>query len=287
MLYWTGNVKRWFPRKHDVILFYVKNESKSVFNPDNIRVPYKAGAIIGGKTSLSVGEGVTVEQREARMQELVDKGGKMVEDWWADIGSGGHIPKGERTGYPTQKPIALYKRIIEASSNPGDIVLDPFCGCATTLVAAQQLDRRWLGIDLWPTALQLVEERLDKECPLFTDTVYSISKPVARTDDGEYAAPPLKSKVKQREPIPEGEDLSRDEMVKRLLLEQNHKCAGCNRKYDDPRIWELDHKMPRSDGGHNGISNRALLCPPCNRLKSNSLTMSGLVKENKKRGYLV
>ena len=64
----------------------------------------------------------------------------------------------ERVGYPTQKPAALYARIVAASSNPGDVVLDPFCGCATTLIAAQQLDRHWLGIDIWPTAIDLVKQ---------------------------------------------------------------------------------------------------------------------------------
>ncbi len=55
----------------------------------------------------------------------------------------------QRTGYPTQKPLALYERIIEASSNEGDIVLDPFCGCATTPIAAERLKRQWVGMDIW------------------------------------------------------------------------------------------------------------------------------------------
>ena len=58
----------------------------------------------------------------------------------------------EKVGYPTQKPVALYKRIIAASSDEGDIVLDPFCGCATTLIAAETLNRHWIGIDLWEHA---------------------------------------------------------------------------------------------------------------------------------------
>ncbi len=61
----------------------------------------------------------------------------------------------ERLGYPTQKPLALLERIIQASSNPGDIVLDPFCGCGTTVVAAQKLGRRWIGIDIAHLAVML------------------------------------------------------------------------------------------------------------------------------------
>ena len=65
----------------------------------------------------------------------------------------------ERTGYPTQKPLKLLRRIIEASSNEGDLVLDPFCGCATTCVAAQQLQRRWIGIDIEAQAAKVLVER--------------------------------------------------------------------------------------------------------------------------------
>jgi SAM-dependent methyltransferase len=66
----------------------------------------------------------------------------------------------ERLGYPTQKPLALMERIIAASSNPGDIVLDPFCGCGTTIDAAQKLGRRWVGIDITFLAIDLIENRL-------------------------------------------------------------------------------------------------------------------------------
>ena len=67
----------------------------------------------------------------------------------------------ERVGYPTQKPLGLLSRIIESSSNEGDIVLDPFCGCATAPVAAERLNRQWVGIDLSTKAIDLVKLRLD------------------------------------------------------------------------------------------------------------------------------
>jgi hypothetical protein len=70
----------------------------------------------------------------------------------------------ERLGYPTQKPLALLERIIKSSSNPDDIVLDAFCGCGTAIVAAQRLDRRWIGIDRSPTACRVMADRLTKEC---------------------------------------------------------------------------------------------------------------------------
>ncbi|MDX2155614.1 MAG: site-specific DNA-methyltransferase [Hyphomicrobiaceae bacterium] len=66
----------------------------------------------------------------------------------------------ERLGYPTQKPVALLERIISASSNPGDVVLDPFCGCGTTIHAAEKLGRQWIGIDITHLAISLIERRL-------------------------------------------------------------------------------------------------------------------------------
>ena len=68
----------------------------------------------------------------------------------------------ERVGYPTQKPLALLERIIKASSNEGDVVLDPFCGCATACVAAENLGRRWIGVDISPKAVELVNMRLQQ-----------------------------------------------------------------------------------------------------------------------------
>ena len=88
--------------------------------------------------------------------------GKPVQDIWDDIrglGGLGH-KKEERLGYPTQKPVALLERIVQASSNPGDLVLDPFCGCGTAIAAAQKLDRRWIGIDITYLAISLQKNRL-------------------------------------------------------------------------------------------------------------------------------
>ncbi len=71
----------------------------------------------------------------------------------------------ERLGYPTQKPVALLERILSASSNPGDVVLDPFCGCGTTVHAAQKLDRQWIGIDITHLSISLIERRLKDALP--------------------------------------------------------------------------------------------------------------------------
>lgn len=203
----------------------------------------------------------------------------------------------ERTGYPTQKPLALYERIIKASSNEGDIVLDPFAGCATTCVAAEKLGRQWAGIDIWDRAHEIVIERLRHEGLLahpdggkddmrymFGEINYTAELP-ERTDDGEIAAPFLKTKKRIDEP--KGQRMSRAQMKEYLLEQDGWACQGCGRQFDDPRYLQLDHNAPRSSGGLNHITNRILLCGPCNNAKSDDKTLIGLRKYNKKNGFMV
>ena len=127
-----------FPRSTNSILWYSKSK-EWVFRRDDVRVPYAGGEPHGGTGWLK--EGQTLEEWRAEQ----GKKGKIAPSWWSDIYK---INNKERLGYPTQKPLALLKRIIAASSNLDDVVLDPFCGCATACIAAEQLDRQWVGIDL-------------------------------------------------------------------------------------------------------------------------------------------
>ena len=82
----------------------------------------------------------------------------------------------DRLGYPTQKPVALLERILAASSNEGDVVLDPFCGCGTTVHAAQKLNRRWIGIDVTHLAIALIERRLKEAFPGIAYEVHGVPK---------------------------------------------------------------------------------------------------------------
>ncbi len=143
-----GRSNKIFGRKHETIFFYTKT-SKWVFNADAVRIPYHGTG--GYQTS---GKGVTIAGKVYKPHPE----GKISEDWW-DIPSLPPMDK-ERLGYPTQKPITLLERIIQASSNEGDTILDPFCGCGTTIDAAQKLGRLWLGIDVTWLAIDLVEKRL-------------------------------------------------------------------------------------------------------------------------------
>jgi site-specific DNA-methyltransferase (adenine-specific) len=96
---------------------------------------------------------------------LDEQEGRPIDTIWTDIPPVNAMAE-ERLGYPTQKPVALLDRIVRASSNPGDLVLDSFCGCGTALVAAENLGRRWIGIDISPTACRVMAERLRKDCKL-------------------------------------------------------------------------------------------------------------------------
>ena len=266
-----------FAKKHDLIFRYEKGRS-ATFNVDAVRIPYSDSVMDSSPSRYDKSYRINKVYSGYRPNDR----GKHPEDWWP-IQPLMPSDRTERTGYPTQKPLALYERMIRASSNEGDIVLDPFAGCATTLVAAEHLQRQWVGMDIWEGAHRLVTERLRDTTGLFGDVTF-IDRPPKRTDDGDAAAPFLR--VKERVKEPEGPRWSRAEMYAHLLTQHGPRCMGCDRTFDDPRYLELDHNTPRSDGGLNHVSNRILLCGPCNRLKSNTYTLSGLRRENKRRGFM-
>jgi site-specific DNA-methyltransferase (adenine-specific) len=111
-----------------------------------------------------------------------------VGDVWTDIDRINQAAK-ERLGYPTQKPVALLERIIQASANEGDTVLDPFCGCGTTIAAAQKLNRRWIGIDVTSLATTLIKSRLnDQYGPEIAKTYRVIGEPTTVQDAERLAA---------------------------------------------------------------------------------------------------
>lgn len=106
----------------------------------------------------------SMDGRIQRKRYLDEYLGETVQNLWDDIGPIGPQAQ-ERLGYPTQKPLALLERVISASSNPGDVVLDPFCGCGTAIAAAQKLERRWIGIDITHLSIALQKYRLENMFP--------------------------------------------------------------------------------------------------------------------------
>ena len=232
--------KRHWARKHDVLLFYAMPDY--AHNPIQERVYYDKPFF-------------TTETDEAG-RHYADV---YLRNVWVDIKAVINVSR-NRTGYPTQKPLGLYLRVIEASSNEGGTVLDPFAGCATTCIAAERLGREWVGIDIWDKAREVVLDRLKVEglaadgdsggmLP-FGDVHYE-TKPPIRTDEGGEAVAYLQ--VRERIKEPEGKNMSRAEMYDFLLAQYGWKCQGCDRTFDDPRYLQLDHNTPRADGGLNHI----------------------------------
>ena len=222
-----------------------------------------------------------------RLKRYLDEmPGRPVQQLWADIDPINSQAR-ERTGFPTQKPIALYERIIRASSNEGDFVLDPFAGCATTPIAAERLGRQWVGMDIWNGALAVVQQRMEDNRQLLAEPnpqIHYLTTPPNRSDTGESAVLEIRT--------PTGRGRTRHTPPRQqhgsLLLDVGAFCQGCGRDYSfDPRVLEVDHIRPRSDGGSDAYDNLTLLCPPCNRAKLDRMTLTGLQEQNRRDGHLL
>ena len=170
--------------------------------------------------------------------------GNPVDTIWDDIRPIQANSK-EKVGYPTQKPLALLERIIKASSNENDIVLDPFCGCATACVVADRLNRQWVGIDLSELAAKLVRRRIQAEGPLLYDLIHRTDIP-HRTDVGKL---PHYSTHKHT-----------------LFGKQEGICNGC-KIFFPFQNFTFDHIVPQSKGGTDQLKNLQLLCNACNGKK--------------------
>lgn len=178
-----GRARDRWPRKHDNILWYAKSDRWTFNIADIDRVPYMAPGLVGPEKAAI---------------------GKLPTDtWWLTI-----VPTAgpERTGYPTQKPLKLLERIIRASSNPGELVADFFCGSGTTGVAASRLGRRYLLVDDNPDAVRITNDRLalatTRDQPLSCDSLagQTFTRNPAKTLPGARAS---RRKVRQASP-PEG-----------------------------------------------------------------------------------
>ena len=195
-----------------------------------------------------VGAGRVVQTKPGNVPQykryLDEMPGVALQDLWADIKPIQAKAK-ERTGYPTQKPLHLLERIIAVSSNDGDVVLDPFCGCATACIAAERLGRQWVGIDISPKAAELVERRMINELGLFYDGLHRTDVP-KRTDLGRLPPP----RVHRQD----------------LYGKQSGNCAGCLEHFLI-RHLEVDHIIARNKGGTDHVDNLQLLCGACNRVK--------------------
>ena len=254
----SGRTKKFFAKKHDIILLYTKT-NKSFWG--NYKIPVSKKYLNSHYRQFdSKGRRCRIRVDHGKTRIYYPEDGMICNDWW-------EIPylnsmSEERTGYPTQKPLKLLNRIIEASSNPGDLVLDPFCGCATACVAAQDLNRNWIGIDISEKAIELVLLRFKDELKIF--------------------AP----KIIHRKDIPIRSDgVIRSKNIKHILYgKQEGHCGGCNHHFPFHGLT-IDHIIPTSKGGPNDDSNLQLLCSSCNSIKG-IRSMGHLKATLEERGYL-
>ena len=236
-----------FQREHDVLLFY-RPSGEGVFNA--VYEPYGTGS---GKRDSHYRQ--DDDSRWYRWQKRKGKepykiylsdDGRRAGDVWTIS----HINASarERVGYPTQKPLQLLDRIIQASSNEGDMVLDPFCGCATTMVSADSLGRDWVGCDLSQKAVDLVVDRIKEAKGLWSDIVARETMP-RRTDKGDELSASGKRNSKET-----------------LYGKQGGGCQGCGMHFH-PNMLEMAHIIPKAKGGTDHADNFQLLCSNCNRRK--------------------
>lgn len=267
--------KKGWIRNHDILLYYTKTDAaKDGFNKEYL--PYPDGYVRrDGKKPT--GKGIPIEDTwNCSNADILDS--IMIKSF-----------SKEKTGYPTQKPAQLYKRIIAASSNKGDIVMDPFCGSGTTLVAAEALGRRWIGMDKHEKVEENVRERFLKEVSFFNDI--KLSKLPERTDEGnkvdlgDITTPRRTARV----------GMSRTGMMDFLLGElrrvwkvrtgkEGLHCPCCGYHIEREDWMQLDHIVPAASTTRNRISNRIPLCVGCNRKKSDKFTLKELTSLNIRNG---
>ena len=274
-----------FNAKHDVILYYTKSDTRT-FNPlhgdpteGSLRT-YEAAMRRGYNANHARMMVVIFDEKKYRkavkegvipsgMRETYFDGGKpRMLDWWADIKILGGPKNEERIGFPTQKPLALLERILKASSKPGDVVFDPFCGCATTLVMADRLQRDWIGIDISPKAVELLIDRVKKDQRVFKDITASAGKP------------------KRTDLEPELTALEKKAYKGALFALQEQKCNGCNTWFSRLEDFEMDHITPISHGGTAHRHNFQLLCGNCNRKKGSSSQEEFMLRMQKTRAAI-
>ena len=192
-----------------------------------------------------------------------DYSGENMGDLWSDINP---VGKGdEDLGYPTQKPLALLERIIQASTKKGDWVLDPFCGCATACSAAEKLGRNWIGIDISPKAYELLNQRLKVEAGIEKFTK-GAGKTIHRTD------------------LPVRRELRSTDIKHTLYGRQEGRCKACKTNFGF-RHMEVDHIVPIALGGPDVDDNLQLLCGNCNRIKGDR-DMHYLLAKLRKMGII-
>ena len=297
-------------QKHDTILFYRKSED---YNFNVLRGEPTEGSTRTFRSAMNRGYNLNRSKRMVtvfdwdKYRAAVDAGtipsdlqpkeftggNPPLRDWWEDIRILGGPTNRERTGYPTQKPVALAERIIKASTNEDDMVLDCFAGCAYVGVAAERLNRRWVACDFNPRAWTVFKRQFSKPSLVVLDCEDEITGQAALSLDntvtvhGPNDLPARTTPIEESSPqafaLPEREfkvpasDIPNRVMLETLLEWSGYKawcCGFANRRPDGSIVktinnFHLDHIDPKSKRGSNQIWNRAPLCPTHNIRKGN------------------
>jgi len=303
-----------FPRNHDVILRYTKtdtyfftpikgaeseyrNRYKRFLEPDN-RVLFKS--VKQSTDKLILGRIRKIEKELGRpvadADTLFDFNSEFKVQ--SDVIYVSIIKSNskERTGWPTQKPLELLRKLILSSTEERAMVLDPFAGCATTCIAAEELGRQWAGIDIDSQALEVTVDRL-KQVAEERNAVRGDRKKAKATDDqiqmvgmqldpttGAWTAPQvIVSETPPRRTDPHRPTRTKNSVLRKILWDgldchddgERRFCPGCSRaKYFDD--FDLDHIHPKAKGGADIDENIQLLCGSCNSIKSSTKTMEEL-----------
>lgn len=265
-------------KENESILCYAKKKGKHTFKPELEinRIPFSKTSIEMHFTHFdSNGR----RYRERRVNNKVYKyyadKGRFIGNLWNDISSmTSNSPLMKQTkGYKTQKPEDLLNRIIQSSSNEGEMIFDPFCGCATTCVVADRINRKWIGIDISPKAAELVVKRIAED------------QGVIFGQQGNQTS--IINSIIHRTDIPKRTDLGKipkynsTQNKQKLYGQQGGYCNGCGTHFE-LRNLTIDHITSRSEGGTDHIENLQLLCGNCNSVKGNR----GMTYLKKQREYL-
>ncbi len=255
---------------------------------------------------------------------LDESKGVPVQDMWYDINSLSGS-NSERTGYATQKPLALYERIINASSNPGDVVLDIFAGCATTAVAAERLGRQWVACDMAYRAWTMLKRRFYRNGYAISDMTDSTPKALLGNQEGvAQVLQEASSKTIGPNDLPNRDDedpaphhalrqprrgarqstqssswsgrISKEEAKQLLMDKFGPRCWGCGYEPRRPNssldetLLEVDHirarRAAQGTQGNDELYNLALLHRTCNGIKRNQMTLEELRNHNAMNGLL-
>ena len=275
-----------FKRKHQTILFYSKTDRYKFNQP---RMPYHPKDEYRFNRQDETG-------RRYRINHVLDRKTGKYKRFYLDDGTPmdtvfsylrekemnglGSTAKERCEGWTDQKPVALYTRLIKAVTDPGDLVIDPFCGCATTLIAAENCGRQWIGIDQTPDRVRLIKPQMEK---LITSDLWK--------EDFQI--------IKRKKDFPKRTDdtppQSKIDEFKDVLLKKQTKYEGENRYYyyckicDHPfrrEYLEIDHIEPKSNRGKWKLDNLQLLCSRCNRRKGSTKTNKEVRKELGEEGLL-